>query len=51
MEFPNSFWAWEFLARSYEIQGDKQSASPARKKTIELDPLNTIIKQKLAVDN
>ena len=51
IEFPDSFWAWEFLARSYEIQGDKLLATPARQKTIELDPLNIIIKQKLAVDN
>jgi len=46
-EFPNSFWAWEFLARSYEIQGDDVSAIPARQKTIELDPLNMIIRQKI----
>ena len=49
-ENPQSFWAWEFLARSYEIQGDKLNAISAREKTIELDPLNLLIKQKLVAD-
>jgi len=49
-ENPQSFWAWEFLARSYEIQGDKLKAISAREKTIELDPLNMLIKQKLVAD-
>jgi O-antigen ligase len=49
-ENPNSFWAWEFLARSLESKGMLEQAKQARIRTLELDPLNQTIKSKVLED-
>jgi len=49
-ENPNSFWAWEFLARSLESKGMVEQAKQARVRTLVLDPLNQTIKSKVLED-
>jgi hypothetical protein len=44
---PKSFWAWEFLARALESKGMPEEALKARIKTLELDPLNQLIRSRL----
>lgn len=49
-EFPESFDAWDAVARIYEGLGEKQKAVVFREKTIKLDPLNDEIRKILADD-
>ena len=49
-EFPNSFEAWDALARIYETDGDRENAVSARKRSIFLDPLNEDLKKLLTND-
>jgi hypothetical protein len=43
-KFPLDFESWNTLARFYEVTGQKSMAIEARKKTIELNPLNLNLK-------
>ena len=47
---PEDWISWWFMASAYEQSGDRVSAIPARKKTVELDPWNTSVLLELAKD-
>ena len=49
-DFPQSFEAWDAVARIHEGLGERQKAILARKKTILLDPLNDDLKTLLLED-
>jgi O-antigen ligase len=49
-EFPNSFASWNATAEIYEKLGQKSKAISYRKRTVELDPLNTEVKRLLTED-
>jgi O-antigen ligase len=49
-EFPNSFASWNATAEIYEKLGQKSKAVIYRKRTVELDPLNSEVKRLLEED-
>lgn len=49
-EFPRYLDAWHLVASIYESRGEFSKAMPARAKTVELDPLNTVFKDLLNKD-
>jgi O-antigen ligase len=50
IEFPNSFESWNATAEIYEQLGQKKKAIRYREKSVELDPLNDEIVEKLIQD-
>jgi O-antigen ligase len=46
-QFPRSFESWDAIAQIYDGLGQKENALSARKKCLELDPLNREIKKLL----
>jgi O-antigen ligase len=50
MEFPNSFESWNATAEIYEQLEQKKKAIRYRAKSVELDPLNNELKEKLIQD-
>jgi O-antigen ligase len=49
-DFPNSFESWNATAEIYEKLGQKSKAIVYRKRTVELDPLNSEVKRLLEED-
>ena len=49
-QFPNSFESWNSIAEIYERLGQKSKAISYRKRTVELDPLNSEVKRLLTDD-
>jgi len=49
-DFPNSFASWNATAEIYEKLGQKSKAIIYRKRTVELDPLNSEVKRLLEED-
>jgi O-antigen ligase len=49
-KFPNSFATWNATAEIYEKMGQKSKAISYRKRTVELDPLNSEVKRLLEED-
>lgn len=47
---PSDWISWWFMASAYEKSGEFAKAIPARIKTIELDPFNTVVLLELAKD-
>jgi O-antigen ligase len=50
IEFPNSFDSWNATAEIYEQLGQKKKAIRYRERSVELDPLNDAIVEKLIQD-
>jgi tetratricopeptide (TPR) repeat protein len=50
MQFPNSFESWNSIAEIYERLGQKEKAITYRAKSVELDPLNSVVKKLLEED-
>lgn len=49
-QFPNSFESWNSIAEIYEQLGQKDKAVTYRAKSVELDPLNSVVKKLLDED-
>jgi O-antigen ligase len=50
LEYPESFESWDATAEIYEKLGQKSKAIKYRAKSVELDPLNSVIKKILEED-